>query len=391
MHGFVSYRRFGKVSDRAMYVLGRYVATELGWSSVARAWSQRSARAVYVFGPYVVTELIWSSRPSRVRARSLRCDRAVCVLGRYLAPEVGLCVVRWPYLSLSVADLDTCPLPSDNRYLVVRLRFEQDFTARLFAVTLRRGKNPNSNVEEGIVIDEPTYIERDGKSGSQTIVLDDLEPDSELPPKKGKPDQTKDVEKPQPDLNDRKGESKDEENVDRETQDDVDRQPAPIAPKLVISSELTDTPRVPAGKHSGSKRATRSYPKRSRAPKATRWSTKLHRAREEVMENPELSSEVQNLKERLGEHSKRLEQGAEKLNQLESENLTLRDENQALNTANNKKCSFQTRIHPMPTLETPNSGGDTPLPPMTSQRDGAAHEKAKGTQNYDEEDNESEP
>ncbi|KAF3523052.1 hypothetical protein F2Q69_00048250 [Brassica cretica] len=39
MHGFVSYRRFGKVrllrSDRAMYVLGRYVATELGWSSVA--------------------------------------------------------------------------------------------------------------------------------------------------------------------------------------------------------------------------------------------------------------------------------------------------------------------------------------------------------------------
>ena len=70
-------------------------------------------------------------------------------------------------------------------------------------------------------------------------MLDDLEPDSELPPKKGKPDQTKDVEKPQPDLNDRKGESKDEENVDRETQDDVDRQPAPIAPKLVISSEPT--------------------------------------------------------------------------------------------------------------------------------------------------------
>ena len=70
-------------------------------------------------------------------------------------------------------------------------------------------------------------------------MLDDLEPDSELPPKKGKPDQTKHVEKPQPDLNDRKGESKDEENVDRETQDDVDRQPAPIAPKLVISSEPT--------------------------------------------------------------------------------------------------------------------------------------------------------
>ncbi|KAF3515367.1 hypothetical protein F2Q69_00007238 [Brassica cretica] len=51
--------------------------------------------------------------------------------GRYVATELGLCVVRWPYLSLSVADLDTCPLPSDNRYLVVRLRFEQDFTARV--------------------------------------------------------------------------------------------------------------------------------------------------------------------------------------------------------------------------------------------------------------------
>ncbi|KAF3498465.1 hypothetical protein DY000_02053447 [Brassica cretica] len=39
MHGFVSYRLFGKVrslcSDRAVYVLGRYVATELGWTSVA--------------------------------------------------------------------------------------------------------------------------------------------------------------------------------------------------------------------------------------------------------------------------------------------------------------------------------------------------------------------
>uniref|UniRef100_A0A0D3DL75 Uncharacterized protein n=1 Tax=Brassica oleracea var. oleracea TaxID=109376 RepID=A0A0D3DL75_BRAOL len=39
MHGFVSYRRFGKVrslrSDRAVYVLGRYIATELGWSLVA--------------------------------------------------------------------------------------------------------------------------------------------------------------------------------------------------------------------------------------------------------------------------------------------------------------------------------------------------------------------
>ncbi|KAF3610193.1 hypothetical protein DY000_02046869 [Brassica cretica] len=75
MHGFVSYRRFGKV---------------------------------------------WS----------LRSGRAVCVLDRYAATELGLCVVRWPYLSFSVADLDTWPLPPENRYLEVRLRLEQDFTAR---------------------------------------------------------------------------------------------------------------------------------------------------------------------------------------------------------------------------------------------------------------------
>ncbi|KAF3494970.1 hypothetical protein DY000_02053884 [Brassica cretica] len=80
MHGFVSYRRFGKV---------------------------------------------WS----------LRSGRAVCVLDRYAATELGLCVVRWPYLSFSVADLDTWPLPPENRYLEVRLRLEQDFTARFSAYT----------------------------------------------------------------------------------------------------------------------------------------------------------------------------------------------------------------------------------------------------------------
>ena len=45
----------------------------------------------------------------------------------------------------------------------------------------------------------------------------------------------------------------------------------------------------------------------------------------------------------------------------------------------------------MPTLETPNSGRDVTLLPTTSQGDGAAHEKAKGTQTYDVEDSESEP
>ncbi|KAF3545245.1 hypothetical protein DY000_02007691 [Brassica cretica] len=69
--------------------------------------------------------------------------------------------------------------------------------------------------------------------------------------------------------------------------------------------------------------------------------TGLHRTREET--NPELSLEFQILKEKLNEHSKKLEQSAEKLNQLESENLTLRDENQAHNAASNKKRRFRTQ------------------------------------------------
>ncbi|WZY88518.1 hypothetical protein YC2023_045253 [Brassica napus] len=101
MHGFVLYRRFGKLrslcSDRAWMELGRYVATELGLSS------------------------------SRVRARSLRSDRAWLELGRYVATELSLCMVRWPYLSLSVADLGTCLLFLDNRYfsgsIEIRTRF----------------------------------------------------------------------------------------------------------------------------------------------------------------------------------------------------------------------------------------------------------------------------
>ncbi|KAF2585346.1 hypothetical protein F2Q70_00035757 [Brassica cretica] len=54
MHGLMSYRRFGRArllrSDRAERTLGRYVATELGSSSVAK----------------------W--RPSGTRVRSLRSD-----------------------------------------------------------------------------------------------------------------------------------------------------------------------------------------------------------------------------------------------------------------------------------------------------------------------------
>ncbi|KAF2547343.1 hypothetical protein F2Q70_00023106 [Brassica cretica] len=49
------------------------------------------------------------------KVRSLCSDRAWLELGRYVAIELGLCMVRWPYLSLSVADLDMLPLPPDNR------------------------------------------------------------------------------------------------------------------------------------------------------------------------------------------------------------------------------------------------------------------------------------
>ncbi|KAF2618337.1 hypothetical protein F2Q68_00038659 [Brassica cretica] len=61
--------------------------------------------------------------------------------------------------------------------------------------------------------------------------------------------------------------------------------------------------------------------------------TELNRVRVEVTENPEVSSEIHSLKEKLDEHSKQLEQSAVKLSQLESENINLRDKNRTLNTA----------------------------------------------------------
>ncbi|KAF3494059.1 hypothetical protein DY000_02053145 [Brassica cretica] len=99
----------------------------------------------------------------------------------------------------------------------------------------------------------------------------------------------------------------------------------------------------------------------------------------------------QSLNEKPDKHSKRLEQSAEKLSQLEPKNLTLRDENQALNTASNKKCLIRTQIRPLPTLETPNSRGYATLPPMASQGYATTCEKTKGARIYDIEDSESEP
>ena len=103
--------------------------------------------------------------------------------------------------------------------------------------------------------------------------------------------------------------------------------------------------------------------------------TELHKARERATDDPELSSEVQSLKEKLDEHSKYLEQSAEKLGRLESENLALRDENQALNTASNKKRRFRARIRSMPDLETPSSGAGVTHPSPVLDGDGASREK----------------
>ncbi|KAH0872915.1 LOW QUALITY PROTEIN: hypothetical protein HID58_070277 [Brassica napus] len=80
-------------------------------------------------------------------------------------------------------------------------------------------------------------------------------------------------------------------------------------------------------------------------PEATQREAELQRQVDDLQDtNPELSSEFQILKEKLDEHSKQLEQSAENLSQLESENLTLRDENQALNASSNNKRRFRTQI-----------------------------------------------
>ncbi|KAF2573000.1 hypothetical protein F2Q70_00002839 [Brassica cretica] len=64
-------------------------------------------------------------------------------------------------------------------------------------------------------------------------------------------------------------------------------------------------------------------------PEATQLEAELHRQIDGL--------QSQSVKKKLNEHSKQLEQSAEKLSQLESENLNLRDEKKSLNTASNKK------------------------------------------------------
>ncbi|KAG2307253.1 hypothetical protein Bca52824_027001 [Brassica carinata] len=106
--------------------------------------------------------------------------------------------------------------------------------------------------------------------------------------------------------------------------------------------------------------------------------------------NPKILPKVQGLKSQLDKHSKQLEQSAKKLSQLEAENVSLRDENQLLNTVSNKKRSFRTRVRSMPTLETPNSGGDTTHPQTALNENDASRGEVRNTQIHDLESN-SEP
>ncbi|KAF3604382.1 hypothetical protein F2Q69_00037726 [Brassica cretica] len=76
-------------------------------------------------------------------------------------------------------------------------------------------------------------------------------------------------------------------------------------------------------------------------------------------------------------------QSAEKISQLESENLTIKDENQALNAARNKKHRFRTQVRPMPPLETPNSGTGASLPTAAPGGEASTQEKANVAQTYD--------
>ncbi|KAF3526912.1 hypothetical protein F2Q69_00048443 [Brassica cretica] len=119
--------------------------------------------------------------------------------------------------------------------------------------------------------------------------------------------------------------------------------------------------------------------------------TDMHRAREITGENPDLSSEVQSLRDKLDEHSKQLEQSAEKLSQIQSENTVLRDQNQALNMVGNKKRHFNTPIRPMGNLNTPSTRGGTTDTPPTSGVAGATREGTENPQIHDLEESDSEP
>ncbi|KAF2552310.1 hypothetical protein F2Q68_00034544 [Brassica cretica] len=99
MHGFVSYRRFGRArllrNDQAVFVLSRYVATEFDSRSVAtdralaRARALRSDRAAFVLGRYLATELLLElGHYVETEPRDLWLE-----LGRYVATDLCACPV----------------------------------------------------------------------------------------------------------------------------------------------------------------------------------------------------------------------------------------------------------------------------------------------------------
>ncbi|KAF3539667.1 hypothetical protein F2Q69_00022704 [Brassica cretica] len=104
---------------------------------------------------------------------------------------------------------------------------------------------------------------------------------------------------------------------------------------------------------------------------------------DEQDELPEATQREAELQRQIDDLQGQVTGSAEKLSQLKSENLTLRDENQALNTASNKKRRFRTQVCPMPTLETPNSGTGANLPTTTLGGEASMREKAKDAQTYD--------
>ncbi|KAF2574516.1 hypothetical protein F2Q70_00004201 [Brassica cretica] len=104
--------------------------------SLDRARSLRSDRAVCVLGRYVATKPCACSvdtyRPSLVRTRSLRSDRSVdrawLELGRYVATEPCTCLVAtYDRAWLVHGRFGYMYVVSDNWYLVVRLRFRTRF------------------------------------------------------------------------------------------------------------------------------------------------------------------------------------------------------------------------------------------------------------------------
>ncbi|XP_056864457.1 uncharacterized protein LOC130511470 [Raphanus sativus] len=95
--------------------------------------------------------------------------------------------------------------------------------------------------------------------------------------------------------------------------------------------------------------------------------TDLHKSREATPGGPELLLEVQNLKDKLGEHSKQLQQSAEKLYAIEAENLVLRQENHTLGEASNKRKRFRTKVRPMASLYTPRDSEEVPRRPASTK------------------------